>query len=266
LASTKPVTGSSSNGIPFRESGVGKERLVIFQGLSFQHKPPSGMMDGMYGFLKNDFLIRSVLPKPSLPDNYTMRDLSNDFAEMIRKDIASPVNILGVSTGGSIALHFAADHPDLVRRLVIHSSAHSLSQTAKAFQRLVSQHAQNGSWWKASALLASFIFPKKGVKKYLTRPLVWLAATLMSMDKPEDAHDLTIMVEAEEKHAFKDRLSEIKAPTLVIAGTSDPFYTPQLFRETFEGIPGAKLVLYEGMGHVASGKPFQREVLQFFRN
>jgi len=49
----------------------------------------------------------------------------------------------------------------------------------------------------------------------------------------------------------------------VIAGDKDPFYSETLFRETAEGIPNAKLILYPGMGHPASGKQFRQDVLAF---
>jgi pimeloyl-ACP methyl ester carboxylesterase len=88
---------------------------------------------------------------------------------------------------------------------------------------------------------------------------------LLSLGKTPDLTDLVITIETEDQHAFKDRLSEIKAPTLVIAGTNDPFYTPALFRETAAGIPRARLVLYENMRHPAMGKQFEREVLGFLR-
>jgi pimeloyl-ACP methyl ester carboxylesterase len=48
----------------------------------------------------------------------------------------------------------------------------------------------------------------------------------------------------ENKHDFQDRLAEIRAPTLVIAGARDPFYTEALLRETAAGIPNARLILY----------------------
>jgi hypothetical protein len=51
----------------------------------------------------------------------------------------------------------------------------------------------------------------------------------------------------------------------VVAGTEDFFYTPDLVGETAAGIPDARLILYEGMGHPASGKEFSRDVLAFLR-
>jgi pimeloyl-ACP methyl ester carboxylesterase len=110
-----------------------------------------------------------------------------------------------------------------------------------------------------------FILPHTGLWKLLSPPLTWTVARLLSLGGTSDLSDLIITIEAEDQHAFKDRLLEISAPTLVIAGMDDPFYTPELFRETASGIPNARLVLYEKMRHPAIGKQFQREVLAFLR-
>ena len=50
---------------------------------------------------------------------------------------------------------------------------------------------------------------------------------------------MMVTILAEDQFGFKDRLAEITAPTLVVAGTRDPFYTPALFRETAAGITTA---------------------------
>jgi pimeloyl-ACP methyl ester carboxylesterase len=97
------------------------------------------------------------------------------------------------------------------------------------------------------------------------RILVWLASRLMALSAPKDPSDLVVTIEAEDKHNFQDRLGEITAPILVIAGAEDPGYTEALFHETAEGIPGGRLILYEKMGHPAGGKRFARDVLAFLR-
>ncbi|MCJ7695456.1 MAG: alpha/beta hydrolase, partial [Anaerolineaceae bacterium] len=61
--------------------------------------------------------------------------MADDYAVMIREEFAPPVDVIGTSTRGSIAQHFAADHPDLVRRLVIHSSAYTLGDAARKTHR-----------------------------------------------------------------------------------------------------------------------------------
>ena len=47
----------------------------------------------------------------------------------------------------------------------------------------------------------------------------------------------------------KERLSAVKAPTLVIHGTVDPLVHPDAGRDTAASVPGAKLVMIDGMGH-----------------
>jgi pimeloyl-ACP methyl ester carboxylesterase len=47
----------------------------------------------------------------------------------------------------------------------------------------------------------------------------------------------------------KERLSKVKAPTLVIHGTADPLVDPKAAQDTAASIPDAKLVMVQGMGH-----------------
>jgi pimeloyl-ACP methyl ester carboxylesterase len=47
----------------------------------------------------------------------------------------------------------------------------------------------------------------------------------------------------------KRRLASVKAPTLVIHGTVDPLVRPEGGRDTAASIPGARLMMIEGMGH-----------------
>ena len=47
----------------------------------------------------------------------------------------------------------------------------------------------------------------------------------------------------------KERLRQVKMPTLVIHGTVDPLVRPEGGKDTAASIPGAKLLMIEGMGH-----------------
>lgn len=53
---------------------------------------------------------------------YTTRDMAGDYAQMISIDLGGYVEAaIGMSFGGMIAQHFAADYPELYGRLVIGS-------------------------------------------------------------------------------------------------------------------------------------------------
>jgi pimeloyl-ACP methyl ester carboxylesterase len=252
-------------GLPYNRAGSGPRPLVVFPGLTFENKPQFGTLS-LYSFLKREYTLFAVYRRPGMPTGYTLHDMGNDYATMIREEFGGPVDVIGVSTGGSIALHFAADHPDLVRRLVIHSSAHTLNDAAKTLQLDVARLAQHGEWRQAWATIVRTIFPQKGAGKWLAHPLVGLSAWLLSRKPPGDAGDLVATVEAEDQHAFKDRLTEITAPTLVAGGEDDFFYSPSLFEETAAGIPNARLCLYAKMGHPASGRQLRSDVLAFLQD
>jgi len=253
--------GYLHNGMPFNRLGHGPRPMVVIQGLTFENKPQSLLATRMYNFLGQDYTVYSVLRKPALPHGYTMQDMANDCATMIDKEFGGPVDVIGISTGGSIAQHFAADHAHLVRRLVIHSSAYRLNDAAKSAQMETGRLASQRQWRQAWATLLRLTLPSGP----LAGLQCWLASLLLSLDAPEDPSDLVITIQAEDQFDFKDRLAEITAPTLVAAGERDPFYTPELFRGTAAGIPNAWLALYPGMGHPASGKQFERDVLAFLR-
>ena len=265
MTQPKKKSGYFRCGLPFNRAGHGSCPLVIFPGLTFENKPQFGML-GMYGFLREEYTLFAVQRRPGMPAGYTLADMGNDYAAMIREEFGGPVDVLGISTGGSIALHFAADHPDLVRRLVIHSSAHMLNDAARALQLDVARLAQEGRWRQAWAALIRTIFPQQGAGRWLAQPLVRLSAWLLSLSPPRDPGDLVVTVEAEDRHAFKDRLGEIAAPTMVAGGADDFFYSPTLFRETAAGMPNARLCLYDGVGHPAGGRQFRSDVLAFLRD
>ena len=264
LTRSNESAGFFRNGLPFNRFGEGPRIAVVFQGLLFENKPMTGIpalgMARIYRFLGSEYTTYVVTRRPGLPDGYTLRDMANDYAHVIREEFGKPVDVIGTSTGGSIAQHFAVDHPDLVRRLVLHSTAYVLNDAARKSQLRMGRLARQRDWMSVSAETLRFIIP---ADRWFTRIGIWLGSLLLSFTAPKDPSDLIATVEAEDKHDFKDRLGEITAPTLVVAGAADPFYSEELFRETASGIPHARLILYPGMGHPAAGAQFGRDVLGF---
>ena len=272
MASVHSSEGTFQCGMPYNKFGDGEKTLVVFQGLVFENRPMTGFMakqfSKMYGGLETDYTVYIVNRRPGMSEGMTMTDIANEYADMVHAEFGGPVDVLGVSTGGSIVQHFAADHPDLVRKLVIHSAAHTLSDKAKRGQMLVAKFARRKQWHRAFTAMMSVSLPDRGIKRMLLKPFFAFIALFGGglFGKPkEHPFDVAITIEAEDRHAFKDRLHEIAAPTLVIAGDRDPFYSPELFRETAQGIPDCKLILYKNMGHPARGKEFKQELTAFLR-
>ena len=259
----KATTGYSANGLPYACFGNGSRSLVVFEGLDFRHKPPSGIMlrmsTGYLRGLSNDYRIYIVSRRPGLPQGYSLKDMSDDYAVMIKNEPGGPVDIIGVSTGGAIAQHFAIDHAELVRRLVLAMTGYRLSDEARELQMKVAELARKGKRRAASALLGTAII-RKGAGKHLFR---WFMGLMGPFMIPGDASDGIVEIEAEDRHDLGDQLDRIKTETLVIGGEEDFFYP---LRETAAKIPGARLVLYPNLGHNAMfvrSRQFGEEIRAF---
>jgi pimeloyl-ACP methyl ester carboxylesterase len=263
VTEAQKAAGYFRSGLPYNRFGHGPQILVVFQGLAFENKPRRGVeawyLRNMYRFLEPTYTTYAVTRKPGLPAGYSMQNMADDYAVTIREEFGEAIDVIGTSTGGSIAQPFAADHPGLVRRLVLYASAYTLGDTAKELQLRVGHLARQGNWRAASRALLDFAMPPT-LPGQMTAAI---ASLMISLTAPDDPSDLIVTVEAEDKHNFRDRLGEITAPTLVITGTQDPFYTEALLRETAAGIPNARLILYEGKGHAPTGPQFDRDVLAF---
>jgi pimeloyl-ACP methyl ester carboxylesterase len=255
--------------LPWNRLGDGPGRLIVFQGMQFENRPASGLplryLRGLYGSLETEFTIDVVTRRPGLPRGYSLREMSDDYATMIRENLQGSVDLIGLSTGGLIAQHFAADHSDLLRRLVLHSSACRLRDEARRLQLRVGDLARERRWSSAYAALFAFILSRGAPVGRMARIIGWLASPLggVLLGKPADPSDMVVTYAASNEHDFRDRLKEIRAPTLVAGGDRDPFYTPELFRQTAAGIPSARLALYPGVDHPAAGKAFARDLRSF---
>jgi len=221
------------------------------------------MSSSSFKELAKDYTVYYVSRKGDLPAGYSTRDMSNDYAVMIREELAGPVDIIGLSSGGPIAHHFAVDHPDLIRHLVLAETGYRLSEEGKEWTRHLGDLARQSKWRKAAVFIVTSVYPK-GLKKHLFKLIMWLFGK--SMIGVSDPSDGLVEVEAEVNHDFtSEQLAKIKVPTLVIGGEEDKFY---LNRETAEGIPNAKLILYEGFGHNAfddNKLQFQTDILAFLK-
>lgn len=262
--------GSFASGLPYNRLGDGPRPLIVFGGLAPDNAPLEGMMATMalrpLRFLAEDYTVYTVGRRPNLPVGYTLEDMADDYAAVLREDLGSPIDVIGISTGGSIALVFAVRHPELVRRLVVYSAAHTLGPEGRDFQRRCAESTRAGHWDEVTAESLAFMFlPRQGRRRHLLLPLVSLAGRLAARlaRPPSIPSDYVITIEAEDAFDYRERLGEIAAPTLVVGGERDPFYSPVLFRETAEGIPDARLLLVEGGGHVPSGGRVTGEIIRF---
>ncbi len=193
---------------------------------------------------------RRLLGKP-VGAPYTLSDMAADAAGLLDALGIETADIVGASMGGMIAQTMAIEHPSRVRTLTS-----IMSTTGEPDLPQPTPEA-------TAALLTPVPTDREG---NVTRA-VRVARVIGSPGFPFDevyvrrraarAYDrgfypagaarqlLAIMASGSRKEALKT----VRVPTLVIHGSDDPLAPLAGGIETAESIPGAELLILEGMGH-----------------
>ena len=177
----------------------------------------------------------------------TFAQITATTADALRTEFDEPVRVLGISTGGSIALQLAAEHPDIVERLVLLSSGCRLGAHAAEVQRQMIRIAARGRTRPMMAAVAwDLVPPRRG--RTPAAAFMYLAGQSL-YPRARDLTDLLVTLEAEDLFDLRT-LPTIVAPTLIVNGGRDRFYELEIVHETARLIPNSRLALYPTRGHV----------------
>ena len=242
--------------------------LVLLPGLSPENGRPSGLaMNGelqtMAPYAKHFTTYWIGRPK-GLRRGTTFAEITASIASALRGEFGQPVNVLGISTGGSLAQQLAAEHPELVRRLVLVSTGYRLGDHAAQTQRAMIRIAEAGNARRVMAAFGWDVIPRWRGRTLAAA--VMYATGLRLYPQARDTHDLLVMLEAEDAFDLS-LLPPIAAPTLILNGGRDQFYERSVIDETHRLIPRSRLSIYPRRGHitVVSDKAALAEAISFLR-
>jgi pimeloyl-ACP methyl ester carboxylesterase len=182
---------------------------------------------------------------------YSLNDMARDVLGLMDHLGLASAHIVGASMGGAIAQEMAIGFPARVRTLT------SIMSTTGDLK--LPQPTREA----AAILLAP---PPATKEEYLARyAATWkvLRGGTFPQDEAADreraertyARGLNPAGAGRQLRAMlssgnrKPALRNVRIPTLVIHGTVDPLVRPAAGRDTAEAVPGARLVMIEGMGH-----------------
>lgn len=187
---------------------------------------------------------------PDLRPRASVERTADDLAVIARRLGAQRMDVIGYSMGARIGLRLAIWHPDLVGRLVLEAPSAGIADPTGRAERAAADTERArvavtqgieafADRWEAEPVLAGeATLPgearahQRAIRRANT-PL-GIAASLVyaGQGAMEPLHD---------------RLADVRAPTLVIAGADDPARARA--EEVAAGIPGARLALVAGAGH-----------------
>lgn len=201
------------------------------------------------------------------PVRMAVERTADDLAAILARAGAVPAAVLGYSLGARIALRLAIAHPGTVARLVLESPSAGIEAPEAREERR-----------RADDDLAATI-ERDGIERFVDR---WernpvfvtherlgarAAARQRAIRLRNDPRGLAQSLRGSGQGRMvplRDRLAEVTASTLVIAGAQDPA-RPRA-EQVAAGIPGARLALVDGAGHtphLERPAAFRRLALEF---
>jgi 3-oxoadipate enol-lactonase len=182
---------------------------------------------------------------------------SADIARVLDHLDAERAHLVGLSMGGRIARNFALHHPERVR-------ARTLANTSPGFGALAPEQVR--AFIEQRRTLA----PEEQAKR------------LLGAQAPSEAYDKLVAslaavhresylktMEASVAQDLAAPIERIGAPTLVITSTEDRLYPVVIAQDMARRIPGARLAIIEGAGHVSNlerPQEFNRLLAEFLHS
>ena len=241
---TLKIGGTEMDYIRF---GTGERILVMLPGLGDGLRSVKGTalpMAMMYRVFAGDFTVYAFSRKNVLPGGYTTRDMARDQAEAMEQLGIGKADIFGVSMGGMIAQHLAADYPEKVNKLI-------LTVTSARPNPILTESI--GEWVSCARRGDHTAFMDSNVRRIYSEAYYhrnkWLVPIMGKLTKPKSYDRFFVQADACLTHDAYERLCRIQAPTLVIGGEKDNTLGGDASREIAAGIPGAELRMYGQLGH-----------------
>jgi pimeloyl-ACP methyl ester carboxylesterase len=199
---------------------------------------------------------------------YSVADLADDTAGLLRRLDLAPAHVIGLSMGGMIAQELALRAPERVRSLVL---ADTLARsddwfrgTLTTFEKIRRQVADTPAFFDA-------ILPWWVSWRFFegSERITWLRWLLQQNPHPQPLEGFLRQLDAMRRFDAWDRVHAIRCPVLVLAGEDD-YVCPLRYSEQLrDRIPGARLAVLPQVGHappVENAALFQQQVTAFLES
>lgn len=192
---------------------------------------------------------RGVGASTPLGASVTIGEMAEDAAGLLAALQIDSADILGISMGGMIAQELALKYPDRVRTLTLgctYCGGEGSSVSAPEVIQRLTEAMMSGD--RMRALRAGWEVNVSPA--YAADEQAWSRFLDLASQRAVAVPVVMAQMQACMAHDTHDRLPGLTAPTLVIHGTLDEMLPASNGRLIAELIPGAKLEILEGVGHL----------------
>lgn len=249
FSGTRIKSGEFSGGHPFVRFGRGKEPLVILPPMHdalFSVREFPWFFELLFREFSRDYTVTLVSRKRKLPVGLSTHDMAGEYARVLQHE-TGPACVMGVSLGGLIAQHLAADHPKLVKKLAVVAAAYKMGplglQIARRWIPWARAHKWNEIYEETMAI--TYTRGHKGLRYKLMKAFL----KRLLIPRIHDPSDFIIAGQAGMLHDSWEALPRIEMPVLIIGGTADKFFPEPLFHEMAARIRESRLLIIPGAAH-----------------
>ena len=176
------------------------------------------------------------------PGPYSMEQLGRDVLALLAELGIERASFCGASIGGATGLWLAANAPERIERLVVACSSARFGEPTDWFER-AELVRRDGVEAIADVVVGRWFTPE--APRELVDP-----HRAMLVSTPRDGYAATC--EAVAAWDFRERLGEVQADTLVIAGADDLAAPVEYSELIAERVPSSRLVVLERAAHLAN--------------
>jgi pimeloyl-ACP methyl ester carboxylesterase len=231
--------------------GTGPEVLLI-SGLGDPAEAWEPQLDGLADrYRLTAFDNQGVGRTPLLGGPLSPATLADDAAALLRALGVPSAHVAGFSMGSAIAQELALRHPGLVRSLVLVSTyarPEALFRAQLNFWRWLVEVAPNErAFYEA---IFTWVYTPRA---HADGSVDQIVEEALAFQHQQSVEAFQAQVDACLSHDTADRLAQITAPTLVVAGEFDILLPPRLGQAVAAAIPNARFEVWPGEAH----QPFQ---------
>jgi 3-oxoadipate enol-lactonase len=198
------------------------------------------------------------------PGPYSLQQMADDAVAVLDAAQVKRAHVYGISMGGMIAQEIALRHPDRLRALVLAATSPGGPHAAGPDEATIDFLRRRPSMPREEGVWASVPYTYSTRTRERHAPRIGEDIALR-LSVEVDPAGYEAQLAAAWEHDAIGRLSQIAAPTLVMHGTEDRMVPVANARLLADAIPGARLRLLEGAGHLFTTDDLEadHEVLQF---
>lgn len=230
-------------------SGSGDETILLLHSVGLDHSFWDVITEDLeedYRVLRPDMRGHGDSLVPDEP--WSMRDVADDVAALVRDLGVGPVHVVGQSFGGLVAQELVLGHPELVSSVVISGSSCTTSPAERPTFLARASDAREGGM----AAVAQRAIDRWFTDDFMSSQVVGRVRERL-LSNTVDGWANTFGAIAD--HNTLEQLRGVRLPVLVVTGDADVATPPAMSLEMAEAIPGAQLQILDGVPHMG---PFER--------